>query len=318
MTRRDQLQAILDGQAPQGFGSIFWKHFGSDEKQGQAAKRAHDDWIARTDPVFVKVMNEALYPHGTEFSGAADWAAVQPYSVDDPQFQAQLALVTEMVEAYRETHHVIATVHGVTASAYHARGGGMEYEDKRGQLTAALREDEELVGAKFRVIGESLVAQAKELMRTGLDGVFLAALGGESANFTDEEFARHIRPYDVALLEAVGEAGGIRFLHICKEDVALERYAGYPVEIVQLGEHLNDVSLDQLRTHFPGAVVVGGVDNMDAYFRGDGTLSAEDMAKAAVASVSDHTRFIVGADCSLPDATNPDLVGSLSRAVAAL
>lgn len=313
MTRRNQLQAVLEGKEPDGLGSIFWKHFGVDEKQGEAARRAHDQWISATDPVFVKVMNEALYPHSQEFTSAADWDSVEPYPTTHTLFTAQKELVADMVAAYRDTHHVLATVHGVTASAYHARGGGAEYEEKRGQLTAALRENEELVGAKFRTIGESLLAQVEELMALGIDGVFLAALGGEGSNFTDEEFARHIRPHDLAILEAVGRAGGIRYLHICKEDIVLDRYDGYPVEIVQVAEHLNGIALDELRTRFPGAVIVGGVDNMDPYFTtADG--SAEELAAAAAASISDTARFIVGADCSLPDSTDPAIVGALSRA----
>ncbi|MBK7820285.1 MAG: hypothetical protein IPJ61_04220 [Tessaracoccus sp.] len=313
MTRREELTAILAGEPTRGLGSVFWKHFAADEHSGPAAKAAHDRWIAETDPVFVKVMNEALYPHAEEFAGAPDWASVEPYAVDHPALKAEIELAADMVAAYGQTHHVLATVHGVTASAFHARGGSTDYEEKRAQLPRALREDPEVVGAAFATIGASLVTQAAAFMDAGVDGVFLAALGGEAHNFTDEEFAAHVRPYDVAVLDAVGAAGGLRYLHICKENVALHRYAGYPVDIVQVGEHANDLTLDDLRAAFPGAVIVGGIDNTDSYFVDGGHTDA--LVTAASAADTQHARFIVGADCSLPDDTDPHLVGALSRAL---
>lgn len=314
MTKRQEMTALLDGRSDAGMGSIFWKHFGADEQLGDRARAAHDAWIAGTEPAFVKVMNEQLYPHEQEFQSSADWAAVEPYPPDHPHLKEQWALVKELVDAYSATHHVFATVHGLTASAFHARGGGDDYEDKRGQLADALREDEELVGSKLKVIGQSLVDQVEDLMTTGIDGVFLAALGGESTNFTDEEFAQHVRPWDVALLEAVGTAGGLRYLHICKEDIVLDRYDGYPVDFVQVATHLNDISMDDMRRRFPDAVVVGGVDNLDSYFLGRGDTSPEAMSARAIAAITEPSRFLIGADCSLPNPTSPDVVGALSRA----
>lgn len=316
MTRRDELTAILAGEPTQGLSSIFWKHFAPAERAGDEAYAAHVRWIAATDPVLVKVMNEALYPHGQEFADSRDWASVKAYPTDHLAMRAQRDLVSRMVDSYSPTHHVLVTMHGVTASAFHARGGSDDYDQKRTQLTAALREDPALVEEKFALIGESLVAQAKEFMRAGADGVFLAALGGEAGNFTDEEFDRVVRPHDIAILEAVGEAGGLRYLHICKEDVALDRYAGYPADIVQVGEHVNGLDLGSLRALFPQAVIVGGVDNADPYFVDGG--SADSLAREVRQAVADHTRLIVGADCSLPDATDPDLVGALSRVLRSL
>ncbi|MFT3886699.1 MAG: uroporphyrinogen decarboxylase family protein [Arachnia sp.] len=313
MTRRDEFTAILAGEPTGALGSLFWKHFAAGEHAGPAAKAAHDRWIEATDPLVVKVMNEAIYPHEEEFTGAADWVSVAPYPVDHPALVAERELVADMVAAYRATHHVFATVHGVTASAFHARGGSTDYDEKRYQLAQALREDPELVGDRFAVIGRSLVDQAVAFLQAGVDGVFLAALGGEGHLFTDDEFAAYIRPHDIAVLEAVGDAGGLRYLHICKENVVLARYAGYPVDIVQVGEHLNDLSLDDLRAAFPGAVVVGGVDNTDPYFHDGGSVSP--LVREAVAADTQHARFIVGADCSLPDDTDPQLVGALSRAL---
>ncbi|AQP47385.1 hypothetical protein BW730_07590 [Tessaracoccus aquimaris] len=318
MFNGELLAAALSGEPQSRFGSVFWKHFPTDAQLGDAALAAHAEWVEETHPLIVKAMNEQLYPHGDEFARASDWATVTPYEPDHPALQAQVDLVTRLIAEFGEDLPVFATVHGVTASAFHARGGPNDYEERRHQLTDALRADPVTVGSAFDVIGASLLAQTTAMLDAGVDGIYLAALGGESSNFTREEFERHIRPHDLAILEATRAVGRLSFLHICKEDIDLARYAGYPVDIVQVALHLNPITEAQMREAFPGAVVVGGIDNFDPYFLGAGDpADAESLATGAISSMT-RSRTIIGADCSLPDTTPADVVGRLASAISTL
>ncbi len=316
MTPRNQIKGLLAGQ-PAGQLTLFWKHFGPAEALGQPAVDAHRTWIEQTKPAVVKVMNEQLYPHGARFTDPSQWGQVGPYPASHPAIQRELEVVRTLVDQYGSTHHVLVTVHGLVASAFHARGGGADYDDQRHELVDALRAEPALVAQAYERIGESLVEHVNAYLDAGADGIFLAALGGERGNFTADEYDRYVRPYDQAILAAAGNRGALRFLHICKDDVDLARFAAYEAEFVHTGEHLNDFGLADLRRQFPTAVVCGGIDNQDPFFVGpsDPGRAAELVAGALDAAAGDQ-RFLICADCSLPNHTPPAQVALISEAAA--
>ena len=86
-----------------------------------------------------------------------------------------------------------------------------------------------------------LVAESAKL---GVDGIYYASLGGEHHFFTDEEFAKWIEPFDKRILQAGREAGLDLFLHICKENLNMQRYAGY-------GDLADVVNWGVYETNFP-------------------------------------------------------------------
>ena len=53
--------------------------------------------------------------------------------------------------------------------------------------------------------------QRKAYIEVGLDSVYYASLGGEYEFFTDEEFAKWIKPFDIQVMKAIKEAGGYCF-----------------------------------------------------------------------------------------------------------
>lgn len=306
---RATFEATIAGSRT-GLPSLFWKHFPASATLGEEAIAVHQEWMEETGAVLVKVMNEQLYPDVGPLPSGADWARVPAYPMSHPHLGAQTALVASLVERYGQTHPVLATIHGVTASAFHARGGGARYEQERHQLVDALRDDPDTVRAALERIADSLEAQARAYLDAGADGIFYAALGGERTLFTDGEFEQFIRPLDLRILEAIGEAGGLRYLHICKEDVSLDRYRDYPAEIVQAGLHSNDFGLPELRAAFPRAVLVSGFDHTDPVF-----VTGEDPAAAARAVLEQRAAVtgpvMVGADCSIPDHAEPARIAEI-------
>jgi len=318
MNKRQVLDDVLAGRATAGTPSLFWKHFRPEEALGEAAVAAHRDWVAETEPVLVKVMNEQLYPASGPFASGSEWSAIGPYPTDDPRFQQQLALVREVVALYGQTHQVFVTMHGVVASAFHANGV-KPYEEKRTVMSSALRDDPEVVDRAYQVVADSLVEHARAYLAAGADGIVYAALGGERNNYTREEFDTHVRPRDLQVLEAIGAAGGKRLLHICKDDLDLDRYDGYPAEMVGWGARLNDISLAEGRTRFPSATLVGGIDNTDPYFATESPdrERAAELVRQAIADAGSARRLIVSSDCSLPDPTPSSPVAAVSAAALA-
>lgn len=311
MNKRQVLDDVLAGRPTVSVPTLFWKHFAADDALGDAAVRAHRDWVTATDPVLIKVMNEQLYPV------APDWESVATYRVDEPRFQGQLQVVRALVEEYGESHQVFVTMHGVVISAFHSTGVP-GYEPNRMLVSKALREQTEAVDAAYQTVAESLIAHAEAYLDAGADGITYAALGGERSNFTADEFARHVRPRDLAVLEAIGDAGGTRMLHLCKDDLDIDRFRGYPAEMVSWGARLNDISFERARSLFPDATLVGGIASDDPLFARGPHAGHDSIATIArvVAENGGQERLIVSADCSLPDQTAGRDVGVVAAAAA--
>ena len=102
------------------------------------------------------------------------------------------------------------------------------------------------------------------------------------------------------------EAGGYCFLHICKDQLNMERYKDYGAyaDVVNWGVYEAPFSLEQGRTMFPGKAIMGGLANRSGVLV-DG--SEEEIKEEVRNMIKKFGRrgFILGADCTL--ATEQDL-----------
>src|SRR5690606_26115946 len=73
-------------------------------------------------------------------------------------------------------------------------------------------------------IADSLAQLAEACLDAGAHGIYYAALGGERYRFSEEEFLRWIKPYDLRVLQAIAPRGELNILHVCKDQVRLNLY----------------------------------------------------------------------------------------------
>ena len=155
-------------------------------------------------------------------------------------------------------------------------------------------------------ITDVLCQLAKAYIEAGLDSVYYASLGGEYEFFTDEEFAKWIKPFDIQVMKAIKEVGGYCFLHICKDHLNMERYRDYApyADVVNWGVFEAPFDLEKGRELFQGKTVMGGLPNRHGVLV-DGTK--EEVEAEVKKVISDYGRkgLILGADCTL--ATEQDL-----------
>ena len=100
-------------------------------------------------------------------------------------------------------------------------------------------------------------------------------------------------------MEAAKNRPCFNVLHICKDNIDLDKYVGYPGEVVNWGVYSENLSLEEGRKLFPGKVVLGGLDDRSGVLV-DGTLEDIDAAVDAVIRSFGPKGFILGADCTLP------------------
>ena len=58
----------------------------------------------------------------------------------------------------------------------------------------------------------------------GVDSVYYAGLGAETRWYTDEEFAKWIKPFDLKIMKAIKETQAATASYICKSGLNMKRY----------------------------------------------------------------------------------------------
>ena len=110
-----------------------------------------------------------------------------------------------------------------------------------------------------------------------------------------------MEPFDRQILTAIREAGGDIFLHMCKNNLNMQRYRNYQdlCDVVNWGVYEVPFSLEEGRKLFPNATIMGGLANRSGVLV-DGTIEELQAAVRKLIADFGSTGFILGADCTLP------------------
>lgn len=304
MTKREQVLAVLNGEKTEQIPCGFWLHFPEGFENGQPAIDMHLKFFEESGTSICKIMNENTMPNLPHINTAADLDKMEPVSHDDPIIVNQVALVKEICSRMNGSAVMVATIHGIVASASHTLFGVNNYGEEREKIGKMLRENPEGMKKLFGIIADYLAYLSAECVRAGCDGIYYAALGGEEFMFTDEEYEEFVKPYDLQVLNAVKEAK-CNILHICKDHLHLERYKGYEAAIYNWGVYSDNPGLVEGRKIFgDDKVYMGGLDDRSGVLV-DGT---DEEITEAVHKIMDEfgtDNWILGADCTLP--TDVDL-----------
>lgn len=306
MTKKERVIAAIEGWEVDGVPSCFSLHFPETCAAGEAAVDAHLKFFKESDTDIVKVMNENVIPFRGNIRTPEEYRKIQAVGVTADFMQEQLALSKKILDRCDQDVFKIGTLHGALISCTHVlKQTGLDYDQARRLLCRLLREDEKPVLAGMKRICDGMCELAAEYMKIGMDGIYYACLGGEKKYFTDEEYARWIAPFDRQIMTAIRAAGGYCFLHICKDDLSMDRFADYwqYADVFNWGIGDAPFSLEEGRKMFCGKTVMGGLPNRSGVLA-DG--SAADIKNEVRRVIENYGRknFILGADCTLATEQN--------------
>lgn len=309
MTKKERVIAAIEGREPDKIPSGFSLHFPKEEAFGDAAVDAHIRFFEESDTDILKIMNENMVPYMGEIQHGSDYQMVREMSLEDPFMQDQITLIKKILKRCDRSAFLLGTLHGITASSIHPlekMDPEYTYEEVRQKLCRLLHEDKDAVLAGMQRIADVMCELAREYIHLGVDGIYYAALGGETRFFTDEEFEEFIKPFDLQIMKSIKEAGGYCFLHICKDHLNMNRYRDYApwTDVVNWGVYEAPFSLEDGRKLFPGKTIMGGLPNRHGALV-DGPKEAVREEVHKVISGFGRTGFILGADCTL--ATEQDM-----------
>ena len=308
MTKRERVIAAIQQKDIDGIPSGFSLHFPEEKKHGEACVKAHLDFFHDTDTDICKIMNENLIPVFGTIHTPDDYNRLIPrMTMEDGFMKDQMALTKEILARCDKDVFTMGTLHGICASGIHPiEQSGVNYFAARQMQVDFLRWDEEKMLSAMQRITDVLCDLARSYIEAGLDSVYYASLGGEECFFTDEEFARWIKPFEIQVMKAIKDAGGYCFLHICKDGLNMERYRDYApyADVVNWGVFEVPYDLEKGRELFGGKTLMGGLPNRHGVLVEGSDAQVEAEVKKVI---SDFGRkgLILGADCTL--ATEQDL-----------
>lgn len=309
MTKKERVIAAIKGEAVDKVPSSFSLHFPKDVAFGDAAVEAHLKFFEESDTDILKIMNENLVPYMGEINQGSDYHMVREMTMEDDFMKDQTELVKKILARCDKDAFTLGTLHGITASSIHPlekMDPNYTYDEVREKLCRLLHEDKDTVLAGMQRIANVMCDLARTYIELGVDGVYYAALGGETRFFTDEEFEQWIKPFDLQIMKAIKDAGGYCFLHICKDGLNMDRYKDYGpyADVVNWGVYEAPFSLEEGRKMFAGKTIMGGLPNRHGVLV-DGPAEAVKEETRKVIREFGKTGFILGADCTL--ATEQDM-----------
>jgi uroporphyrinogen decarboxylase len=296
MKKRDAVLGLLEeGRAQEYVPAAFFLHFDPAHHLGQAAAEKHLEFFRATGMDFVKIQYERNFPQLPEVREPGDWTGVPSYG--EEFFAPQLEAVDAIVKAAGREAVVIVTLYSTFMCAGRVAG-----EDT---LRRHLGEDPRPVAKGMEVIAENLLVFVRACVRLGVDGFYHSTQGGERTRLGDRAlFDRFVRPYDLALMREAERLCRFNVLHVCDyvgEYDDLTRFQEYPGHVVSCPLSLGGKPLPLAEAaRLFGRPVMGGLDRRGALAGGSGAA----IRAAAEAVLRDApTRFILGADCTVPAET---------------
>ena len=316
MTKKERVYRAIQGKEVDFVPVGFSLHFAEDKAAGEAGVKSHLDFFRATDTDIIKIMNENLVPDVGEIRVPEDWHKIPAYSLKDDFMKRQIEMVEKILDKADSDAFALGTLHGVCASAIHPIEARYGYEKVRQLFCTHIRENKAPVMEAFKRITDGMCQLAVKYKELGLEGIYYAALGGEARYFTDEEFEECIEPFDKQILQASKEAGGVNFLHMCKNGLNMKRYETYNelADVVNWGVYETDFSLEEGRRLFSGTTVMGGLANRSGIL----VEGSKDELQAAVQEMIrtyGKNRFILGADCTLPTEIDYSRIKAVAEAV---
>lgn len=319
MTKRERVIAAIEGKQVDGVPSGFSLHFPSHQAVGDGAVEAHLAFFEATDTDIIKIMNEHLVPCYGEIRTPYEYYEKIPVIDRKTDFIAdQIEMTKKILDRADQDAFSMGTLHGICASGIHPlerMGEGYGYDGVRQMQVDFLRWDEDKMLAAMQRIADGMCELAAAYVKeVGVDSVYYAALGAESKWYTDEEFARWIKPFDLQIMKAIKDAGGYCFLHMCKSGLNMKRYdEDYAAlaDVVNWGVYEAPMSMEEGRSQFPGKTIFGGLKNRSGVLVDGSQEDVKAEVRHVIASFG-RDRLILGADCTL--ATEQDL--KLVRAAA--
>ena len=298
MTNIERVRAALAGHAVDRPPFTVWYHFGLQHALPERTAQAHLEFLDAYNLDWLKVMNDYSYPMppGVETLGEArDLSRLTPLDVEAGPLGEQLKAVEMLGHALRGRALFVDTVF----NAWNTLKRNV-VKEAMGPLMA---EHPAALEAALSMVNDNLIRYARQSLERGAAGIFLS-VPATAESLTLDQYERFMRPFDLALLEAIRGMGEFHVLHAHGAAVYFDRLLDYPVHALSWGDRDSGPSLAAMRKRTKLALM-GGINHVT--FPNASAARLRRDVETAVAEAG-RTRLFLAPGCAIPTYSFPELI----------
>ena len=303
MTGRERIRKAINGEPVDHVPVSFYTHL-FDETDNSVGINVR--WLKNTGMDMLCVGPDGYYQLQTErpLCTISDWKEFRPYSPQHPYIADQAARVKGILDAVQGDSAIYYWVFTPFSLLKHTLGGETA-------VMELWNEDRDGVLEILDILEETNYVYMDELYKTGLDGLGLSFQQGEYWRFTQEDYIRYLRPYDLRFIEFANRRSENNFGHLCSwaadddnASVNLSLWKDYDFKALNWGVYQpRTFTMKEGRQFFEKAkCVMGGFDRRSEGVLYSGSEKEIRDFTASLIAETGTTGFIISADCSIrPD-----------------
>lgn len=293
MNKIERVKTVLAGKVPDKTPGGFWFHYKSEYSVEQMVE-SHLELYRKTDMDIVKIMQDYPYPIIGDVKSPSDWYKIKMLGTSSAEFAKMAEIIKRIADKLQGEAMIFQTMFGPFKAA------SIRYGDDL--LMAHCKEDPKAVLTGVNILSEVLAEWAERYLTSGADGIYYSAQFAEVGRFTESEWTTLVKPADIKVLNVADKRDGkYNILHICGEPqynfkTHVNRYASYPMDIVNWSVKDNGFNLEQGRNLFKKPVL-GGLNNKGNILNGTDEQIQEEV-NAAIKNFG-QAGLMIGADCTI-------------------
>jgi uroporphyrinogen decarboxylase len=294
----ERVRAALTGGPVDHPPLTLWYHFGLQHAPAERVIQAHLEFFEAYDLDLLKVMNDYSYPMPEDvetLDRAEDLSRLGPLDVTRGPIGEQLRVIRGLAQALRGRALVVETLFNAWNT--------LRRNVVKGAMGAFMRSAPHALETALAVANDNLARYAQAALEAGAAGIFLS-VPASSEFLTREQYERFMRPFDLALLEAVRDRGESHILHAHGAALYLDRLLDYPAHALSWADRDSGPSLGEVRA-MTSRCLMGGLSHGNFAYA-SATEIREQVESAAAAA--GRERLILAPGCAVPTYTFPELI----------
>ncbi|MCR4824442.1 MAG: hypothetical protein K5849_03690 [Bacteroidales bacterium] len=294
--KKEVVDRFLDGTLdPSYTPALFFGHFGSDQKLGEGAVKAHLSLFLKGGADILKIQTEQPMPYVEDLT-------MDTPLVPEDYYRPTVEVIKEVLSYVGKDVYVMPTI---LSTHQVARQG---FGDDR--LPGWSVERPEAYKRMLDSYTKAILWYIRACKEAGVEAFFTATQGGEEKfyelNVPGGFYETWIRPYDMEVMTEAAKDTKFTILHICDWEGPMDdltRYLDYPGKIVNapLTVDGKPISLNEVYEMF-GRPVLGGF-NRKAEIGKESPEKIVEMTREILAN-GPKGHMMLGADCSVPSPLN--------------
>ncbi len=309
MTKRERLQACIQGKEVDRPPISFWHHFPKADYDPEQLAQATLQFQHQYNLDFIKLMPNGLYgvldwglrvrryrdPRKGEgisryvVHEPDDWERLEPLDPTQGVLGQQLKCLEILSKQLKGAVPLVQTIFSPLSSA--------------AKLAGADRVKEHLINAPrklqtgLEVITQTTIDFARHCVKRGIDGVFLATQWASYALLSENTYRKFGKRYDIHILDSVQADTTFNILHLHGDEIMFDLLLDYPVQAVNWHDRGTRPTLGEAVAKY-GGCVIGGLDHEHTMSFGTKAQITKQVQDAV--QQTRGKRLIIGPGCVLP------------------